>query len=554
MLSQLHALLIGVNNYKSEKLKNYPLHGCLNDVQRVSLTLNTLFPGVLRETILTEDLATKAGIIQAFRRELVEPAKQWAESGKPQPGPAFLFHFSGHGSLARDVSGTKPSGFDETIVPFDSRQADVFDLRDWELGALIDELGEFTSNITIVLDCCHAGSGTRSAGRMCEPDLRIPPSGHGEVARRTKVTGLRSQRETKMADYVLLAACDATQIAQEYHDSSGGEPVIYGAMTYALTEILGSASIQSLTYRELHELTTAKVREWYPNQSPQCEGDRDRQLFSSQRIRRDLKFSVIVRSPDGCAIDGGQIHGFVVGDELDVYPPESRLQTQSGAAIGRVRVAHTGVATSQCDYVTGHAAIEVRSRLASARVQFADSDDTRFARQREVLEIRNSQRSSLQGLVVCEMRRSERSGLQGQEKNSEVTTGIPVVDGSLKIEAGSSVCFVVRNESARPLFIQILSLGYDGSISRIWPKLTGEQVALAAGKTLQTSRFRLMFHPDDKSTMIARGYIKLFAATVPMDVDMLCTGNRSSAGTLAAEDWTTAELSYSFSRSEEPRI
>ena len=33
----LHALVVGINIYKSEKLKNYPLSGCVNDVARMSL-------------------------------------------------------------------------------------------------------------------------------------------------------------------------------------------------------------------------------------------------------------------------------------------------------------------------------------------------------------------------------------------------------------------------------------------------------------------------------------------------------------------------------------
>ncbi|MFO1003690.1 MAG: hypothetical protein U0936_25445 [Planctomycetaceae bacterium] len=49
--------------------------------------------------------------------------------------------------------------------------------------------------------------------------------------------------------------------------------------------------------------------------------------------------------------------------------------------------------------------------------------------------------------------------------------------------------------------------------------------------------------------MAATEYIKVFAATVQFDVDMLCTGNRSSDEVLnIADDWTTAELGYELVR------
>jgi hypothetical protein len=291
-MTHLHALVVGINIYKSEKLRNYPLRGCVNDVDRMSRVLTQMFANELHLLTLTEAQASRAAIFESFRSHLIEPAKIWVQSGRPSPEPAFLFHFSGHGSLARDVTQTKPSGFDETVVPYDSRQADIFDIRDWELGALIDELGQYSSCITIVLDCCHSGSGTRSTGRMCEPDLRTPPLRNPAKPGPAQSLGFRSSQETKMADYVLLAACHAKQIAQEYSDDSSGQTVVYGAMTYALADTLAGLASKEITCRELYELTRNKVRTWFPQQIPQCEGDRDRLLFSSERPGRDFPFIV----------------------------------------------------------------------------------------------------------------------------------------------------------------------------------------------------------------------------------------------------------------------
>ncbi|MFO1003693.1 MAG: caspase family protein [Planctomycetaceae bacterium] len=74
-MAKLHALVVGINIYKSEKLKNYPLSGCLNDVSRMSAVLQQMFGGELQLLTLTEAEATRAGIIASFRSQLIEPAR-----------------------------------------------------------------------------------------------------------------------------------------------------------------------------------------------------------------------------------------------------------------------------------------------------------------------------------------------------------------------------------------------------------------------------------------------------------------------------------------------
>lgn len=547
-MSKLYALVVGVNIYKSEKLKNYPLKGCVNDVARMSTALLTLFGDQLHLLTLTEAEATRAGIINSFRTQLIEPAKIWAQSGRPAPEPSFLFHFSGHGSLNRDVTQTKPSGFDETIVPYDSRQADVFDIRDWELGALIDELGQYTSCITVVLDCCHSGSGTRSRGRVCEPDQRMPPARNLPKSQAAASSGMRSTQDTKMADYVLLAACHAKQIAQEYYDKSAEHATVYGAMTYALTETLAGLRSRDVTCREVFESTRNKVRTWYPEQVPQCEGDRDRFLFSSERPGNDFPFQVSRTESDVYIIDGGRIHGLGKGCELDVYPPTSRLLKTAGKAIARLRIEHADPVSSRCLIITGSTVITIGSRLTLISDVPAKSESAIADKQRKVLEICNTEPSNLNGKITITMYRAK-SGGTGAQAATDLELLSPDTQGDLRIVSGTSVRFFVTNNSAQPLYCQILSFGYDGSISRIWPKLTGEQLAVEPGLSLQTSRFKLMFAPTDKTTSTAREFIKVFACTAQFDVDMLCTGHRSEGEILnITDDWTTAELSYELMR------
>ena len=80
-------------------------------------------------------------------------------------------------------AASEPDGRDETIVPHDSRTNDVFDIPDKTMAALLERLAAAKGkHITVVLDCCHSGSGTRKVGgpgtaltRRVEDDLRRPP-------------------------------------------------------------------------------------------------------------------------------------------------------------------------------------------------------------------------------------------------------------------------------------------------------------------------------------------------------------------------------------------
>ena len=645
MVTKLHAILVGINQYQSEKLQPYPLSGCLNDVNRMANALTGLFAAnEIQITVLQQEQATRAGIISAFRQQLVQPASQWAAAGRPMPAPAFLFHFSGHGSMMRDDTGVKPNGLDETIVPYDSRQADVFDLRDWELGSLIDELGQYTENITIILDCCHAGSGTRGDGpaiRKCPPDDRIQSSirssntatGSGAtgntIARRVSpqsmTRGLRGGSEIEIAKYVVLAACNAREAAAEYYKEDEGRTIVFGAMSYALTEELGRLNSPGITYRELHEKVCARLRAWHMSQTPQVEGDRDRILFSTDRVERDLLFSAGQIEGSTCQIDVGLIHGFCSGDEFDVYPPGARSSAIAGDPLARIRVIDAGAVNCLCQVISGISPVPQNARLRSARrhgghqsilvrlqsippsqrsklnaalqrlqssdgISVSDASDSVFCidydnvanqwrlfdvnglqlacaseltsvsdlertlqtyiRQLKSLRISNHSSSHLDRLLTCEIEQLFTAGLPTEGTVDQYRLIHPDNGGKRTIVSGTPVRFVIRNDSTESVYCQVLSFGYDGSVSRIWPRLQGEQITLEPDRSIRTKRFRMMFAPTDKQTQAACEYIKVFAASVPLDLDILCTtGLRSDGLTFTDCDWTTAELAFQLVRS-----
>ena len=285
----LYALLVGINQYiASDRVRT--LDGCDNDVAIMEQLLRSKF-GVPTENIrkLINSEATHAAIKPAFRKHLIGRAQAWTAAGKSGTAPAFIFHYSGHGSQAPDETGTEPDGLDETIVPHDSRTEGTYDIKDWELGQMLDELTGHSDNVTVILDCCHSGSGTRAIKptlaktRRCPADRRPQGTQRPEVARRTR--GVAGPSDWLPGGrYVLFAGCRDREESNEHSVREGNSYTDHGALSYFLIKELFALPPDSpITYRELSERVRHEVHSLYEDQTPQCEGDLDRQIFGGAR-------------------------------------------------------------------------------------------------------------------------------------------------------------------------------------------------------------------------------------------------------------------------------
>lgn len=351
----LRALLIGIDHWiNSTQLRS--LAGCVHDVELMASVLKSSFGAVEEDVrILRDEEATKQQFLGAIREHLIDHAKEWHQSGRPEPAPAYLFHYSGHGSRAYAGKVAKMTRYDETVVPHDSRQSEVTDIRDYELGAMFDELAEYTDNVTVVMDCCHSGSGLRN-----DDDLgprKAPADERRELLTQSQTAG--SHTATRSAGepsalhhsddkWVLLASCQFDQVANEVRISVGDKERVHGAMTHALaTELASLPSQRDLTYRELMERVSDRVRASKPSQWPKCEGDRDRLLFNGLRRRRSL-FLRIESENDGVYwVDGGLSQNLVRNTELVVYPPSAAVEDDA-EPLGRLRVTKPDAVRSGC--------------------------------------------------------------------------------------------------------------------------------------------------------------------------------------------------------------
>ena len=365
----LWALLVGVDRYAAVT----PLRGCVSDVQAMrGFLLDHLGVPGDHVRVLADEQATRAGILRAFREFLIEnPAVEH--------GDQILFHFSGHGSQMRDPTGQEPDGLNETLVAQDSRTPGIFDIPDKTLAALLEQLAaEKGDNITVILDCCHSGSGTRKLSgsgaalvRRAPIDERIPPADLDLEVQSSmfKVQGEDKAGATRGAGpsgwaaagfpYVLLAGCRDREESNEYWAQASGasgangggggnqEGSWHGALTYFTLQALTSRSGPDTTYADLHEWVAAQVSALYPAQSPQCEGARTRVVFGGARIERDP--FVVVQRADGQSVTlgAGTLSGLRQGTQLAVFAPTARSRADRPAPLATVEVTHATATSAQ---------------------------------------------------------------------------------------------------------------------------------------------------------------------------------------------------------------
>lgn len=150
------ALLVGISDYVAIREGSgwAALPGAVNDVamQRELLVHRFGFqPGDVR--LLTNREATRQTILAEF-----EDLIYWA-----QPGDVVVFHFSGHGSTVDDPDRIFDDHLNGTLVSWDSELppggGTVDDITSGTLFLLMAALK--TEYVTVVLDSCYSGGGTR---------------------------------------------------------------------------------------------------------------------------------------------------------------------------------------------------------------------------------------------------------------------------------------------------------------------------------------------------------------------------------------------------------
>ena len=562
------ALLIGINNYKyPERIS--PLEGSLNDVEDMRQVLVGKFEFAPENILVLKDAqATHAGIMNAIHTHLIDKAK---------PGDIIVIHYSGHGSQMKDVTGKMPNGLDESIVPYDSRDLEgkVFDISGAEFHTALVQLAAKTPDITVILDSCHSGTLVRGARvRFIPTDTRdIPPP----VATAMRGVSAAPADSTTPRFAFISAATSKENAFEQFADGHD-----HGALTYFLTRQLRTARA-GVTYRDIMDPVIANVTAYFPGQHPALEGaEADQHVFAdgSSLAGTYIPASPSLLDPHHVTLNVGDAEGATVGSTFDIYPPGSKRFAPPERPTGRVQLLTVSAFTSEASMLPGgkvapsSRAVEREHHYVSAKARvFLDGVDHSPVLQQiqsALGNIRYAQAVDRPTLCNIQLRqtganililaadsttlstpvaaadpqavnkllqqlqmwakwynvlsiRNPQNGIDVNFKLAGQQTRDPVArvgKPDMGVTEGDEITATLTNNSDRDLYVVILDLSSDGSISVAYPTQIGADIVIKPQLTLSHSF----------STFVPRGrsfvtdVLKVFVSYKPLDLTPLTQG------------------------------
>lgn len=299
---------------------------------------------------LHDAAATRKAIVSQFQSHLIR-------NPEIKQGDAILFYYSGHGSYVTPPSGwtiVKGAGDQsddkvEVILPHDEGVTDpetglpAYAIPDRTLAALIDSAAaRHGDNITVILDCCSSGHGTRADTHILFEGERLvcrsvdeehltplPPDLDHDLVSHISAqgisaygTGRRGRLRALGTNHVLLAACRAREQAR-------ATPVTGGFLTnFWLGFMRGDT--RPKTYAMAIKYINERLEEFWDSikfrwdQHPQCEGIvRERIVFEETMIKDDhflaRKVETLGSTEVVFEVEAGEIYGVQEKTEFEIY-------------------------------------------------------------------------------------------------------------------------------------------------------------------------------------------------------------------------------------------
>jgi len=348
------ALLIGINEY--EHYGEFPLDGCVNDIEIMAAVLKEKFGFNDKEIILVTDKDATRDRIVGEMRDILENC---------EPDALIVLHFSGHGTRRVSKESTRPDGLEETIIPYDSGPDNALnrDIRDSDLRDWFAHLTQKTRNICFFCDSCYSGSIVRGEKiRGIETDSADAFSTVEKSEQQNDSESLFPRSSANWlslsANYVLLASCKKDEFAREYTLTEGNKRTAYGAFTYFLVRELRNAS-EDATYQDVFEQLCLKMQLKYASQHPQIEGQNRRRLFTGTESESLNYVLVKERVEDEVILLAGAAHGITLNSEWGISV--SGAKNTSADKIGTVKISEIDAVTSKAKIIEENDSLKIEA-------------------------------------------------------------------------------------------------------------------------------------------------------------------------------------------------
>ncbi len=363
-LSTYHVLLIGIDRYPPGYNS---LEGCVNDIDAIE---NLLFEqpsiGIPPDQIQITRLAaphpnykSTSRFVEQTKwptRENVITALQDMTGSAVNGSDRVLIFYAGHGDERQWIGS---SVWHETLVPHDGEK--IEDLFDVEINMLVGAIAAKTSDLTIILNCCHSAGATRDLsginptgnlrflqhqiGPVPPPDLTKFGASPGTGTARAITTGML---HAPAPNYLVVVACQADEKAGE-----GAYPVAqstHGVFTYSLLNTLKDMDADQraqLRWADIWPTMLATVAARNAQlrqraQHPWIIGRSERKIFGGHWEKMDAGYRVTKRTDSNCTIGAGTLMGITEDAEIAVYGLEPRffppLGTPEDQPVARLKV------------------------------------------------------------------------------------------------------------------------------------------------------------------------------------------------------------------------
>ena len=319
--------------------QTHGLEGAEGDVARMAAALEAWDFEVTRR--IGPD-ATRDGIIAAYET-LIAGANA---------GDAVCLYYSGHGGRVPNPYPTGPKEL-QYIVPTDHKDGAFRGVMSFELSSLLARLTAKTPNVTVILDCCHAGQMSRAARNSVEKlgDLTLTPKLFAGEVSQDELRALleRVNAERILADVesnpyaIRLVATEPQTSAYE----GKRENVSSGIFTNALIDVLAASIKRPVSWGSVILQVRERVMALKQEQRPGVEGPRRRELWGLSLFPDERPLSLFWNGAQA-RLRGGALFGAVPGSRFGLMPAGSEKYV-AGASLGQAVVVESDGSTSPVD-------------------------------------------------------------------------------------------------------------------------------------------------------------------------------------------------------------
>ena len=325
------ALLIGIDKYQNVSRLNGPV----NDAKDI-------------EAFIKGHMGFKKSDVQllvdgeATKKNIMSTVKKWLVEGTNAGDEVFLF-YSGHGFQQPDTDGDEADGLDETLVPVDASVDESGKIKgmitDDELGVLLGRLAG--RRVHVVVDACHSGTSTRSAGDLDSwkyiKTPRLPDGSPIRVVRTRGIGGKAGSRRESLLqsndpDFAIWAAVRSDQKAlvdRETAGRTGGGSVYTRRLLWGARDGKADGNRDGIvTIAELHRYVLEESEAYCKRHSDDCRFGLTPQVqVASGRSEIPAFQNAYARLP----------HNATIAKDILVRPSNQR--TSSGEKSVRLRIA-----------------------------------------------------------------------------------------------------------------------------------------------------------------------------------------------------------------------